>query len=438
MAQYLLVILCLLLIAIGLIFSRTFMRINITAYGLLFGVAYFLFFPLLVLLVQGHLDIPLWAQLGKTELLGNISINDQVNIFFILLLYICDIYVLFLLLYFNKTNRHYTETKAISNLGELKIYYSSIVLYFLLQIFLMLASGAWFGGNRYFSVETFQQEKGVLAQILTYVIWGFRLIVVSYTFNLLDKKQINNFIALLVVLSVSLFELRFVGNRITIIMFFITGIFYLFKKYGFIKLLPSTILIVPIAYIMAIYQDVRGLLFTKSITEIITYSIPLLNGADVKSRLLTIFEHIDTIVMLNLFSDVGKTITPLYGATFIRLLTWIIPRSLWLDKSLTVTSIVGSVYVPSTSIVPLIFGEFHYNFSLIGVLFFPILFFVYLIAKQIFSRQMPNRFYFDFIVGFLLVRYPIADMFISIFFAFVVQKILYVILKFRVRNLIKA
>ena len=266
------------------------------------------------------------------------------------------------------------------------------------------------------------EDAGIFAVIIGYTLWGLRLLVVSYTFDLLERKKIKAQLALVITISICLYEILFVGNRIIVLMFGIIGIFYFYRNHGLRKVIFIVIILSPIALVMGLYQEVRYLLFTTSISQIATELFKVLKSSNLLSSDLYAFEYADTIVMFNLFHDVGRIIDPLYGSTFVRIFTWFIPRSIWAGRALIITTQVGEVYLPSVPLVPLIFGEFHFNFSWFGPIFFPVFMFFLLRFERLLSNQFSYNFYFDILLGFLMFRLPVSDMFTAMIMAIFIYK----------------
>jgi hypothetical protein len=160
--------------------------------------------------------------------------------------------------------------------------------------------------------------------------------------------------------------------------------------------------------------------------------VQLLKSADFLSSGLYAFEYVDTIVLFNLFQDVGHLLEPLYGSTFIRIFTWFIPRSIWAGRALTITTQVGDIYLPNVPLVPLIFGEFHLNFSWFGPVFFPVLMLFILRAQRLLSHLISYNFYFDILFGFLMFRLPVSDIFTAMIIAILIYKTFSIAVRYRI------
>ena len=408
MASYSILFLCILLLVVGITFSRTFMQIDITAYGLLFGAFYFLFFPLVFLILTGQLSVPWWL------VNNNIGLNDVIvgqhdQAFLYLLFYIIGIFILFALLRFKKQKNNNPEDLKIDNSLELRIYYISIVSYIAVSIYILFSSNLLAGGHWYDSRELYIQETGSLAVIAYYLVWALRLIIVAYSFELLERKRISLIAVLVIILAMCSYELAFVGNRIIVVMFGVTGLLYVFKNYGIRKLITIGMLLVPIALVLAIYSTVRSLLFIAPFSQIIESLFSNLGNTAILSTLLSVFEYSDTVVVMNLFTDIGHSIAPVYGTTFLRLFTWFIPRNIWPDRPLNLSLQVGALYTPGVAPAVFTFGEFQFNFAQLGLLFFPLFIFLFLIFRTFIISKLSYKFYFSFVLGFLMFRFPISE-----------------------------
>jgi hypothetical protein len=363
--------------------------------------------------------------------LENIKLGEHLGSLTQLFLYIAGIYGLFFWEKLIKKRSKPTKVNRINSSRELRIYYFCVIGYFFVSLYLLFSSGFLKGGHWYRTRALYMEETGILAVLLAYMVWGFRLLIVAYTFEFLEQKKIGLRVALTVIVSICLYEISFVGNRIVVLMFGVLGLFFIYRNFGLKRVLLLAIGLVPIALIMGIYQDARHLLSNTSPLLILSYLFQLLKNTDIFTSGLNAFEYLDTIVLFNLFQDVGQSIEPIFGSTFIRIFTWFIPRSVWANRALTITTQVGEVYLPGVPLVPLIFGEFHLNFSWLGPVIFPVLLFYLLRVERIISGQIGYNFYFDILFGFLLFRLPVSDMFISAIIALMIYKTLSIVGRYR-------
>jgi len=423
-------ILCFLIYGLGQLPRIT--KSNGVAAGFFTGVFYFIFPPLLYWLVRGTLfvyDFPL---------LGNMDINDFESPLWMLLGYVLGMFfVLFLLRKPRRRKRarpfmQAKKTKAVlpqpgGRHRQVVKYGIWVGTYFLVSLVVISLSGVVQGGHWYRSRGEFLEQSGIFGVLLLFLIWGLRLLIVSYTFELLEHKAIGYPIAVVIGGAISGFELRFVGNRIVILMFGIAAAAFIVRRYGRLALIGALGAAAPLGFVMAVYQDVRHLLFVVRTKEFISTLLVAaharLSGA-FWGTLLTVFEYADFAILMKLFSMVGPQVAPLNGATLLKVIIWPIPRGLLPAKPLPITVIVGNLFLPGrgVSLVPLFFGEIHYNFGVWGIFLSPfVLMAVFYFLDRI-GNTLSFRFYWKFVLGFLLFRLPLSDMIVTAIFAWGVYK----------------
>lgn len=402
----------LILLLIGLIFSRRLFHLDPMIYGLFFGCTYFMFYPLLYLLFTQKLSIPWWYKSIGLKDIDATNFSSELTILFF---FILGIFIIFLLRTILRKEYTVRKTETVNN-KEKQIFFWCVFLYFFFSVGILIFSGALNQGHWY-SSRAALRESSIIALIVSYFIWGLRLIIVAYTFELLEKQQLTLTMVILIVISICMFDLIFVGNRISVLLFGIALVIYIVKNYGLLRLIISGFIIGPFALIMATYQNVRYLLFNSSISELFSELISQLTHTNISTTLLSVFEYGDTLVLLNVFKDVGSTIDLAMGSTFIRLLSWVIPRSIWLDKPLPVSIQLGNYYIPGVAPALLLFGEFFYNFSFIGIFIFPLLVYLFCFIYKKICSIIKYKTYLLFIIGFLMFRMSVADTFIYVVFA---------------------
>jgi len=418
MLPRILIVIVLLLLLIGMANSRRLLRIDLTAYGLFLGAFYFLFVPALLFLFTGTLSIPLLARIDMADQDANLAI---------LIAYLLGLGAIFLIsgIVKSRMRPRPEQKKQLVLSAEWMIYVVSILAYFALSIFILRASGVTSGGHWYLAKADYLEAAGTLGVISLYSIWGLRLLIVSFTFELLSRKTISYTFALVVTTAVCLYELLYVGNRIVVLMFGMAGLMYIFVQHGRRALVLTLLAILPLALGLAVYQDVRYMLFSATPLRMLEAIFNILGGrhsafSDVfTSSFLKVFEHADFVVMLNVFGMAGSTLELLNGSTLLKTIVWFIPRSLWPGKPESITVVVGQLFLPGSrvSLVPLVFGEFHLNFGILGILFFPFFLFLVLSLIKAVTRRIPLHNYLNFLAGFLLFRLPISDILIAVIMA---------------------
>jgi hypothetical protein len=85
---------------------------------------------------------------------------------------------------------------------------------------------------------------------------------------------------------------------------------------------------------------------------------------------------------------------------------------------------VGNVYLPGSdvSLVPLFWGEVHYNFGLWGLVLYPVILWLLFKTLEFISNRISLNLYLKFLLGFLVFRLPISDLIVSAIILLIVYK----------------
>ncbi len=399
--QDLLIILNLLLLLAGLFMSRRLVSIGRwEAVGLMIGALYFIFVPLIVTSELKMLDYYL-PPFPSTS-------------FPLAILFIYTLETLLVFRFLAREKPGHARPTSLSR--EVFIYWLTIAVYFAMQLYVLFASGLLQGGHWYFTRAEFLANTGAGATLAVFVIWAARLIIVSYTFEFLQLKLLTIPKAGVIVALIMAYEFLFVGNRIVILMFGIAGFFYVAKRFGLPLLVAVVASLFPIMISLGVYQDVRKFLYQLNPLEFVLSLIQEVANQNILLGLSKVFESADLLIMLDLFERTGDTVEPIYGSSFFKVFTWFIPRSVWAAKPITVTELVGEIHLPGrgVSLVPLFWGEVHYNFGILGLFLYPLILWLVLKAIEILCNRVSLNNYLKLLTGFLIFRLPVSDTIISI------------------------
>jgi len=432
--------LTIILLTLGLCYSSKLIHINTFLFGIFLGILYFIYIPLLVWFINGPMHVLAFPNFYLAD------IDNYERSLCYLLLYLIEFFLIF---FFVKILHKSTAKKLVKRVyfaREIKLYYSAIVLYLVINIIILTICGSFDRGHWYKSREILSTRYHEIGILLSFMIWGLRLLIISYTFEFLERKKISNFMAFVLMIVMCLFELRFVGNRIVILMFGMMGLVFICRTYGILLCLLTICCSLPFAMMIAIYQGIRHLLFKDNISAIMMqwfdYGQYLISSGRLLEVFLTIFEYVDFTVLLKVLNDVGNHIEPIYGLTLIKAVTWYVPRAIWPDKPLPFTILLGKTYMPGTGIalVGLLLGEIHFNFGEFGFVIFPIFLFLTLKFIKILSSYLPFSFYWSMLVGFLIFRLPLSDILVGAIISILIYRLLIYInnyIFFHIKNKLK-
>ncbi len=385
--------------------------------GILFGVLYFIFIPLSIFISTNVLEISI-MDFSSTNLV-DIVLEDNIHESLILIGYLYSILVF---IYFSEFHNDKVPLKPKPSLLHWKSYF---ILALLAGLFIFIAAGIHQGGNWYVSREVFFKEGGSLALVLAFSYIALKIIFMASILTAYENREINFVKFIMVILLFAIIDIVLTGNRIYVFVLIAAIVINLIIHYKF-KILLFGLFVIPFGYMLSIYRHMRGGLFTEGIPSL-NNIIDMISKAIEKDppRIDTFLLGISESVNFNVLYEVFNYITfnnALWGETFLKSFTFIIPRSLWPDKPLSITQFAGEWFAPESehlSLVTTIIGEVHANFYLFGIVLLPIiLFFTDQILKKVFSTTIMANMLF-FILGLLIFRMPYSDILLVSIFIFI-------------------
>lgn len=390
--------------------------------GIVFGILYFIFIPLSVFITTGIVEISL-LDFSNTNL-TDVVMEDRMIESLILIAYLYSILVF---VYFSE---FFQIKNEIINEAFPLAWKSYFLLSLLVGISIFLAAGIHQGGNWYLSRELFFKESGMLALILTFAYSAMKILFIVSLLTAYEKRKIAALSFVLAVVLFSVIDVVLTGNRIYVFVLFGAISILLLGRYG-LKVLLFGFLIIPLGYMMSIYRHVRGELFLEGIPSI-GKAIDMISASIVKeppaieSFLLGISESVNFNVLYEIFDYINFN-NALWGGTFLKAFVFLIPRSLWQDKPLSITQIAGEWFAPQSehlSLVTTIIGEIHANFYFFGIAMLPLILIVTdKLMKKMFSHSTFANILL-FVFGLLIFRMPYSDILLVSIFVFVFYKVI--------------
>jgi len=379
--------------------------------GIAFGVLYFIFIPIWVLIITGKIPID-QTNFSRTTL-TDVILKTNIKSSFILLLYLFAI-IIYLYISTITDKRKILDTDFKLNL---KLY---LPVYVVSLLIIFIGSGLLEGGNWYDNRNTFFKETGSIAILIGYILTASRILIIASLIYLWKINKLKTVRFFIYILSFSILDMFLSGNRLY---FFITivmiGLLVL-KRYPvktFIMLPLTVPLVAFVAYFGSIFRHMRGPLFEFGLPTRKVFMASLkramsLEPFDFSTFFLNISESVNVNVIYDIFNRYDHI---LYGATYLKTLFFYIPRSIWQSKPESITVITANQF-GSASLVTTIIGEMQMNFSYFGIVLLPI--FLWL-TEIIIKKFSPNNYFYSiitFIFGLLIFRMPYSDEMIVFFF----------------------
>lgn len=372
-------------------------------FGISFGILYFVFIPLSLMIFTGTLIVSK-KDFGGT-LIPDVVFENELWTSLQLILFIGGI-ILFL------NGPKLRELKITKRLGS-NGWKLPLFIYVILMLSIFIGSGMLNGGNWYNNRHHFMAQGGSLAVLMMFFLNASKVMFISSLIYKWKVKEIKLIYFLPLIFLFLLVDMILTGNRIyAFIAVVIIGLNFL-KEYPKIILKYSIIGLPAVyyaGYFASIFRHMRGPLFLYGIPTP-SYFIEVLNGAikveppDVYNFLSGISESVNVNVIYGLLNQYS---TPLYGTTYLKTILFPIPRKVWVGKPITITNIAGDIF-GSESLVTTFIGEVFMNFLFWGVLILPVfLFFTEWVFRSYFNRVLNGKVLL-FFVGLMIFRMPYSD-----------------------------
>ena len=382
--------------------------------GLMFGVLFFIFIPMLVLFFTNIVEV------SKTDF-STTRIQDvclQENTLSSLLLIG---YLYSFLLYIITAEIVLKQKNYVRRINFPIRWKSYFALWLVMIVGTFMLIGMHEGGHWYKSREVFNQSGGIFALLLSFSFTAITLVLISSLVILFKNEKMKSWKFLLVGLFFSVIDILLTGNRIFVFVFLAAIAIVFIQRYRF-KSIFAVFFVIPFGYFMSIYQQIRGKLFLEGIPSL--YDIIKITSDTLRNKppeitgfLLGISGSVNFNVLYQVFNTVSIH-NILWGETYAKLFTYFIPRSIWPDKPLTVTQVAGEWFAPAIdiSLATTLIGEIHMNFFVFGIILLPILL---LITKWVLEKVFYGSDFEEvllFLIGILIFRMSYSDVILYVLF----------------------
>ena len=388
--------------------------------GVAFGILYFIFIPVFMMLVTGVLLLPR-VDFGLTSL-SDVVLDENISASWWLVAYLFGIISYLYLPEFRA--KGLLSGKVVSSAIS-GIWRFPFLLYLVLGISIFLGSGMLQGGNWYGNRQDFMESGGSLAVLMVFAMNASKVIFLTLLFTSWMRRR-----SLYLLLALALFlllDMLLSGNRIYAFLVASMVLLIYFKKYP-ATVIKYSLLSIPglylAGYFASIFRHMRGPLFAEGFPdpgkfiEVLRFAIRH-EPPDVYNFLSGISESVNVNVIYGLF---GRFEGFLHGATYLKTVLFPIPRSIWQGKPQPITNIAGDFF-GSASLVTTYIGEMFMNFSYFGALLSPLLLlFTEFLLIRLFQRFAIYGAPLLFLLGLMLFRMPYSDTMILALFAYAILR----------------
>ena len=398
--------------------------------GVSFGVLFFVFIPVWIMILTGSLDLSK-ADFSYTTL-TDVVLNKNIHSSLLLLGYLFSI-----LLYLYFPSRYSTIDVNNKFKPSAKGY---LTIYVIGMLIVFIGSGLLEGGDWYQNREHFMQSNGALAVLIVFLVNSAKILFISSLFFKWLKNDLNVYRFMFFILLFVVIDMVFSGNRIYLFCTAILIGFVFVKRYpkktliAFPLLFPATFFL---GYFASIFRHMRGPLFANGLPTFEVF-IAAFNRAMVleppnpKSFFIGISESINVNVIYDLFNRYDEF---LLGATYLKPLIFYVPRSIWEGKPESITVLTAD-FLGGSSLVCTVIGEMFMNFSLFGIIILPIV--LWFTEGFITKYLMPYGSISNivgFFFGILFFRMPFSDEFLVFIFLILILTFFNIFKKYKFKFL---
>ena len=372
--------------------------------GISFGVLFFVFIPVWVMILTGTLELSK-ADFSYTTI-TDIVLKKNVNSSFLLITFLFSIIIY---LYFPSRYAGLEVNKKFK--PSIKSYF---IVYIIGMLIVFIGSGLLEGGNWYQNRHHFFESAGAFAVLTAFTINSAKVLIISSLVYKWINNELGFFKFLFLVITFTFWDMFFSGNRIYLFCTAIIIGLIVLKRYPKKTLIASPFLFPAtffLGYFASIFRHMRGPLFLNGLPTFEVF-IAALNRAMIleppnpKLFFIGISESVNVNVIYNLFNRYEDF---LLGATYFKPLFFYIPRSIWEGKPESITVITAN-FLGGSSLVSTIIGEMYMNFSLLGIIMLPI---VLWFTEGVITKHLRSYGSITNIVGFffgiLFFRMPFSD-----------------------------
>ena len=372
--------------------------------GVSFGILFFIFIPIWIMIITGSLD------LSKSDFsyttISDVILKKELSSSMLLIAFLFSI---ILYLYFPSRYSNLEVDKEFK--PSIKSYF---IIYILGMIIVFIGSGLLDGGNWYQNRHHFFVSSGAFAVLIAFIINSAKILIISSLVYKWTNKELTFYKFLFFIVAFAFWDMFFSGNRVYLFCTAVLiGLIFL-KRYpkktliAFPFIFPATFFL---GYFASIFRHMRGPLFLNGLPTFEVF-VKALNSAMIleppmpKSFFIGISESVNVNVVYDLFNRYEDF---LYGATYLKPLFFYLPRSIWEGKPESITVLTAD-FLGGSSLVTTIIGEMYMNFSIYGIVILPIILWF---TEGFLTKSLRHYGSISNIVGFffgiLFFRMPYSD-----------------------------
>ena len=228
----------------------------------------------------------------------------------------------------------------------------------------------------------------------------------------------------IVIFFLFLLQIVMTGNRIFFALYLLS---FAASCWLYRRKTPIVILLAAAPVLISVFSAWN---YFRSDLSAIGKNIPTYVEGDLGNRsvtsLMDAFEGVDTMILLHMINDFGTKYDYLYGASYARVLYFLVPRSIYPEKPSGFSVRMAAVYEPGNlgSLAVTQFGECYANFGPFSLLLLPLATVIIMKFSASLAGQMQNHALLSAVVFVLFIwvaRSSFEDNFITFVLAFVLS-----------------
>ena len=387
------------------------------------GFFYFLYIPFTLIVFAGGYDIPEFHQVKGTW--GNLDVSTEESMIAAVVIVFMLLSLLFTAHFFSPKQfrpQHFHDYKL--NYKQLFKVYRRVLVAVLavwsLKIYLSGGVVAYFLEHWYYRHE---DNSGVFWLILDRLFDAVYIVFCAVTAIIFADAVKQKHYRLWLLASAVFMLLMGVlvsGNRIHLVLvgLYVLPFILIYNR----KLVTPIIIAMPVLIIMGSYwANIRS--YTDRLKGIEIYTDRIISGeVDFMTPVVEIFEGVNILVLFEIVKKAGSEFNLVLGETYLKSITWIIPRSMWPEKPLNAPQAVAALIEPGErgwSVNFTQFGEAFFNFGMVALAVIPIMTIVIVVSSNYLEKRfdrMPLKAVSACLLIFWMSRSVISDNLILLLF----------------------
>lgn len=248
----------------------------------------------------------------------------------------------------------------------------------------------------------------------------FTAAAVIYTCLVIKEKRGVWFLALVYIFFAG--EIMLTGNRIFFALYLL-ALMAAFWVYGQRKAMIGVLIMVPIlAFTFSAWAAVRANM-TDPGRAFAAYNEQIDRDGRLATTLMDVTEGANVVLLFNVLNDFGPKYDYLYGASYAKIATVFIPRSVYPQKTLPFSVTIAQVYEPNDrelSFASTALGEMYANFGVLMLVMMPLFSVSLLFLTDYLSRARADLLSIVlFLISAWLARSAFSDNIIILMFSLV-------------------